>query len=110
MSAWDYIRELRIRGIFKNKQKKFLSHIAIYIHQLRVYKVAVFANPSRKNGKRYGVTDQVVIHTAANNPRNISFPLLKNEIAGSDVGNKIIIYDMLKNDLLVYEGEDTIIA
>ena len=109
-SAWDYVRELRIRGVFKNKQRKFLSHIAIYINKLHVYKVDVFANSDKKNGKRYGVTNQVVLHTPLNNPRKISFPVLKNELPGSDIGNKIIIYDLFKDDLLVYEGEEVMVT
>ena len=106
ISVWDYIRELRMKGVYKNKQRKFLSHIAIYVHDLEVYKVAVFANTARKNGKRYGVTDAVVLHTKANNKHNITFPTLKKEIDYTDKGNMIFIYDLLKDDVLAYTGED----
>ena len=115
VSTWDYIKELRAKGVYKNKQKKFLSHIAIYVHQLQVYKVIVFANPDRINKpcynknslrKRYCVTEQVVIHTSANNPCNISFPKLKKELDNSDIGYKMFIFDINKDNINVYEGEE----
>ena len=34
ISIWDYIKELRIKSVYKNKQLKFLSHIEIYVHDL----------------------------------------------------------------------------
>lgn len=109
VSIWNYMHELRIKGVYKNKQRKFLSHIAIYVHDLRVYKVIVFPNTARKNGHRYGVNG-IAIHTKSNNPRKITFPQLLKEVDNSDKGNMIFIYDCAKDDVNVYSGEDAMIC
>ena len=108
LSAWEYIKILKKHHVFTNKQVKFLSHLCIYTHELNVYKVIVFANPNRKNGHRYGVNDMVVIHDKINNPKNIPFPKLKNELKGSEVGNKIFMYYPRTEVLNCFEGEDSI--
>lgn len=105
-SVWDYLLELRQKKVYTNKQKKFLSHIAIYTNNLQVYKVIVFADPSKKNGKRYGVNQMITIHTPEHNDKNISFPLLKNELAGSEDGLKLFIHNFRMDDMNVYKGED----
>ena len=105
LSAWEYLTHLRQKHVYTNKQLRFLSHIIIYVNNLRVYKVAVFANPSRKNGKRYGVHDMVTVHTKDNNPQSIDFPQLKKELDGSDIDKKILMYDVVQNDIKVYDGE-----
>ena len=108
LSAWEYIKILKKHHVFTNKQVKFLSHLCIYTHELNVYKVIVFADPNKKNGKRYGVNEMITIHDKNNNPKNISFPKLKKELIGSEVGNKIFMYYPKTEVLNCYEGEDTI--
>ena len=69
-----------------------------------MYKVAVFANPNRKNGKKCGVNEMIKIHTPENN-KNISFPILTKEIDGSDNGRKIFIWYFRELDIKCYDGE-----
>ena len=40
--------------------------------------------------------------------KNISFPKLKNELIGSEVGNKIFMYCPRTEVMNCFEGEDTI--
>lgn len=108
VSIWDYIKELKKRYICHHKQIKYLSHVCIYTHELNVYKVIVFADPNKKNGKRYGVNELIAIHDKNNNPKNITFPKLKKELIGSEVGNKIFMYYPKTEVLNCYEGESTI--
>ena len=62
VSVWSYIKELNDKKIFTNKQRKFLSHISIYTHDLNVYKVIVNADMKKKNGKRVGVDYSMLIY------------------------------------------------
>ena len=91
-----------------NKEKRELISKGLIEQVINVYKVIVFANPNRKNGHRYGVNDMVVIHDKINNPKNIPFPKLKNELKGSEVGNKIFMYYPRTEVLNCFEGEDSI--
>ena len=96
---WDYLLKLRQNHVYRNNQIKFLSHIAIYTDNLKVYKVAVFANSNKKNGKRYGVNEMVKIVEV---PDHVE---LKNEIPGSEIGTKIFIYNFKKDEVLCFGGE-----
>ena len=104
-SIWEYILELRQKHVYRNNQIKFLSHLAIYTNNLEVYKVVVFADQNKKNGKRYGVNEMIKIHTPETN-KNITYPVLKKEIDGSEKGRKIFIYYFGSNSLNCYDGED----
>ena len=103
---WDYIRELKDKyKIFTNKQKKFLSHIAIYTKDLEVYKVIIWKDPRKKNGKRVGVVDDIKIYEKGKN-NEIIYPKLKKELEGSN-DYKIFIYDTKMDTVNCYEGEGT---
>ena len=105
-SIWDYLHYLKFKKrVWTNKQEKFLSHIAIYTNELNTYKIALFADPSKKNGKRYGVNNMITIYTHQYNPKNIIFPKLKKDLDGSEVGTKIFMYTFRTADLIVVEGE-----
>ena len=108
IGIWDYVKELKKCHVFTNKQIKFLSHICIYVHELNVYKVIVFADTNKKNGKRYGVNEMITIHDKNKNPKNISFPKLKNELIGSEVGNKIFMYCPRTEVMNCFEGESSV--
>ena len=126
-SIWVYIKELNDKKIFTNKQRKFLSHISIYTHNLNVYKVILNADMRKKNGKRVGVDYSMMIYEKGKDTllkykdglikeekifkvrgETISFPLLKSELKGSEKGSKIFIYNVKKDDMNVYEGESTL--
>lgn len=102
-SIWDYLLYLKQNKIFTNRQIKFLSHIAIYTNQLEVYKIIVYPDPNKKNGRKYGVNPDLKIITP--NESNIIFPKLKKELEGSEIGFKIFIYYPKTEKLLCYEGE-----
>ena len=123
-SIWSYIKELNDKKIFTNKQRKFLSHISIYTHDLNVYKVIVNADMKKKNGKRVGVDYSMLIYEKGKDTllkykdemikeekifkvrgETLTFPLLKKELEGSEKGSKIFIYDVKKDDMNVYDGE-----
>ena len=125
LGIWDYIRELKDKyKIFTNKQKKFLSHIAIYTKDLEVYKVIIWKDKRKKNGKRVGVVDDIKIYEKGKNKAHggtfgsgsfgssettgheIIYPKLKKELEGSD-GYKIFIYDTKMDTVNCYEGEET---
>ena len=122
--VWSYIKELKDKKIFTNKQRKFLSHISIYTHDLNVYKVIVNADMKKKNGKRVGVDYSMLIYEKGKDTlmkykdglikeekifkvrgETLTFPLLKKELEGSEKGNKIFIYDVKKDEMNVYDGE-----
>ena len=124
VSVWSYIRELNDKKIFTNKQRKFLSHISIYTHDLNVYKVIVNADMKKKNGKRVGVDYSMLIYEKGKDTllkykdglikeekifkvrgETLTFPLLKKELEGSEKGSKIFIYDVKKDEVNVYDGE-----
>ena len=127
VSVWSYIKELNDKKIFTNKQRKFLSHISIYTHDLNVYKVIVNADMKKKNGKRVGVDYSMLIYEKGKDTllkykdglikeekifkvrgETLTFPLLKKEVEGSEKGSKIFIYDVKKDDMNVYDGELTL--
>ena len=84
---WDYLFELRQKGIYKPKQRRVLTQIVIYTNELKVYKVAVFADERKKNKwNKYKVKELYKTYTPAENDKNISFPLLKHELIGSETG------------------------
>ena len=124
VSIWSYIKELNDKKIFTNKQRKFLSHISIYTHDLNVYKVIVNADMKKKNGKRVGVDYSMLIYEKGKDTllkykdglikeekifkvrgETLTFPLLKKELEGSEKGSKIFIYDVKKDEVNVYDGE-----
>ncbi len=124
VSVWSYIKELKDKKIFTKKQRKFLSHISIYTHDLNVYKVIVNADMKKKNGKRVGVDYSMLIYEKGKDTlmkykdglikeekifkvrgETLTFPLLKKELEGSEKGNKIFIYDVKKDEMNVYDGE-----
>ena len=124
VSVWSYIKELNDKKIFTNKQRKFLSHISIYTHDLNVYKVIVNADMKKKNGKRVGVDYSMLIYEKGKDTllkykdglikeekifkvrgETLTFPLLKKELEGSEKGSKIFIYDVKKDEVNVYDGE-----
>ena len=124
ISVWSYIKELNDKNIFTNKQRKFLSHISIYTHDLNVYKVIVNADMKKKNGKRVCVDYSMLIYEKGKDTllkykdglikeekifkvrgETLTFPLLKKELEGSEKGSKIFIYDVKKDDMNVYDGE-----
>lgn len=124
VSVWSYIKELNDKKIFTNKQRKFLSHISIYTHDLNVYKVIVNADMKKKNGRRVGVDYSMLIYEKGKDTllkykdgfikeekifkyrgETLTFPLLKKELDGSEIGSKIFIYDVKKDDMNVYDGE-----
>ena len=113
LGIWEYIKELKdTYKIFTNKQKKFLSHIAIYTKDLEVYKVIIWKDPRKKNGKRVGVVDDIKIyekgknkaHGAETTGHEIIYPKLKKELEGSE-GYKIFMYDTKMDTVNCYEGE-----
>ena len=127
ISVWSYIKELNDKNIFTNKQRKFLSHISIYTHDLNVYKVIVNADMKKKNGKRVGVDYSMLIYEKGKDTllkykdglikeekifkvrgEKLTFPLLKKEVEGSEKGSKIFIYDVKKDEVNVYDGELTL--
>lgn len=127
VSVWSYIKELNDKRVFTNKQRKFLSHISIYTHDLNVYKVILNADMKKKNGRRVGVDYSMLIYEKGKDTllkykdgmikeekifkvrgETLTFPLLKKELEGSEKGSKIFIYDVKKDDVNVYEGEITL--
>ena len=105
-SIWDYLHYLKFdKRVWLNKQEKFLSHIAIYTNELNVYKVILFADPNKLNGKRVGVNKMITIYTHDYNPKNIIYPKLKNELDGSEKGTKIFMYTFRTADLSCFDGE-----
>jgi hypothetical protein len=142
LSVWEYIRELKDKyKVFTNKQRKYLSHICIYTHELQVYKVVVWADPNKdprmsnrkaKYRKRIGDIPSIAVYarsaqaskeaydkrgnaeqkqrpTGSSLKRGegkvISFPKLKKELDGSDVGYKMFIYNIKQDTVKCYEGE-----
>ena len=104
---WEYLFELRQKGVYKPKQRRVLTQIAVYMNELKVYKVAIFADERKKNKwSKYNVKDLCKTYTPNNNDKNINFPLLKNELKGSEQGYKMFIYNFDKDDVNCYEGEN----
>jgi hypothetical protein len=115
LSVWEYIRELKDKyKVFTNKQRKYLSHICIYTHELQVYKVVVWADPNKdprmsnrkaKYRKRIGDIPSIAVYNKHGNAKNISLPKLKKELDGSDVGYKMFMYNIKMDTVKCYEGE-----
>jgi hypothetical protein len=104
---WDYLFELRQKGIYKPKQRRVLTQIVIYTNELKVYKVAVFADERKKNKwNKYKVKELYKTYTPEENDKNISFPLLKHELIGSETGNKMFIYNFDKDEIKCFAGEE----
>ena len=102
ISVWDYLKYLKQNRIFTNKQIKYLSHITIYVNQLKVYKIIVFKDWNKKNGQKYGITSDQIITP---NESDIMFPQLKKELEGSEKGYKMFMYYPKTEKLLCYDGE-----
>ena len=108
LNVWQYLFEIKSKGVFKNKQRRVLSHVAIYTEGLKVYKVVVFADTFKKHKwQKYGVSDEATIITPTNNPKNISFPTLTNSLKGSEIGRKLFIYSFSNDDIKCFDGEET---
>ena len=106
IGIWEYIKDLRDKyKVYTNKQKKFLSHINIYVHNLQVYKIAIWPDPNKKNGKRVGVDKSKIVVYDSRNDTNVGFVKLKKELDGSDVGYKMFIYNVKQDDVKCFEGE-----
>ena len=106
-SVWEYLHELRLKKVYKPKQRPVLIQIVIYVNELKVYKVAVFADERKKHKwNKYNVKNSCEIYTPEFNDKNINFPLLKNELKGSDEGYKMFIYNFFNDDITCFEGED----
>lgn len=104
---WEYLFELRQKGVYKPKQRRVLTQIAVYTNELKVYKVVVFADDRKKSKwSKYNVSDLCSTYTETNNSKNISFPLLKNELKGSEIGHKMFIYNFDKDEIKCFDGED----
>jgi hypothetical protein len=120
LSVWEYIRELKDKyKVFTNKQRKYLSHICIYTHELQVYKVVVWADPNKdprmsnrkaKYRKRIGDIPSIAVYDKHGNAEQkqgkvISLPKLKKELDGSEVGYKMFMYNIKMDTVKCYEGE-----
>lgn len=104
LGIWEFIRDLKNKHrIYSNKQRKFISHIVVYVDELRVYKVIVFGDTRKKNRHKRGV-DDVKIY----DKNNATFPMptLKKEIDGSENGKKIFMYYPQTDIINCYEGEN----
>ena len=67
----------------------------------------MFADERKKSKwNKYNVKNSCVIYTPEVNDKNINFPLLKNELKGSDEGRKMFIYNFFKDDITCFDGED----
>ena len=106
-SVWEYLHDLRLKRVYKPKQRPVLTQIVIYTNELKVYKVAVFADPYKKHKwRKFNVAELCKVYTPTDNDKNISFPILKNELKGSEVGRKMFIYNFFKDDITCFDGED----
>ena len=106
-SVWEYLHELRLKKVYKPKQRPVLIQIVIYVNELKVYKVAVFADERKKHKwNKYNVKNSCEIYTPESNDKNINFPLLKNELRGSEIGHKMFIYNFDKDEIKCFDGED----
>ena len=106
LNVWQYLFEIKFKGVFKHKQRRVLSHVAIYTDRLKVYKVVIFADTFKKHKwQKYGVTDEATVVTPTNNPKNISFPTLSKSLEGSEIGRKLFIYSFKDDDIKCFDGE-----
>jgi hypothetical protein len=108
LGIWEYLFELRQKRVYKPKQRRVLTQIAIYTNELKVYKVAVFADERKKNKwNKYGVNELCKTYTPdIMDGGGIRFPLLKNELKGSEIGYKMFIYNFDKDEIKCFEGEE----
>ena len=99
MDVYEYITELRRRGVFSIKQTMVIEGVNIYVNNGVVYKVIIHVDPRvLKKAKKLGLNNEYIIYEM--NDR------LKLEDKYSK-GRVIIIYDTRKNTADVYEGENS---
>lgn len=99
---YDFIKDLRLNGLFTSKQLRFIEHIGIYINDLTVYKIVVVANPcSLKRSSKYGLPQQFNIHENDFKHIKISEPF-----DNTSKGKYILMYKPYNNDINVCQGED----
>ena len=99
MDVYEFITELKKRGVFTVKQTMVIEGVNIYVKDCWVYRVVIHVDPSvLKKAKKLGLDREYIIHNM--NER------LKLEDKYSK-GKVIIIYNTRKNTADVYEGENT---
>ena len=99
MDVYEFITELKKRGIFTVKQTMVIEGVNIYVNDGVVYKVIIHVDPAvLKKAKKLGLNGEYVIHNMTEK--------LKLEDKFSK-GRVIIMYDTRKNKADVYEGENS---
>ena len=97
MDVYNYIRELKKRGVIKVKQGIVIENVMIYVSDETVYKIAIHINPDMiKKAKRLGLNNEWTI--VRMNDKIQMEDKYKN-------GKFLIIYDLSKDSADVYDGE-----
>ena len=99
MDVYEFISELRRRGVFTIKQTMVIETVNIYVNNGVVYKVIVHVDPSvLKKAKKLGLNNEYIIHNM-NEKLKLEDKYCKGKV--------IIIYNTRNNTADVYEGENT---
>ncbi len=98
MNVYDYIKELKRKGLFKVKYSIVVENIILYVNNSCVYRVIFQVNPDMlKKAKKLGLNSSYV-------KCDIQSEKIKLEDKYKN-GRIIIMYDITKDKADVYEGE-----
>ena len=98
MDVYEFIKDIKRRGLLKVKQSIVVESVFIYVRNSEVYKIALHVNPDMlKKAKKLGLNSEYVIYVMNNEKLKLDEKYCN--------GNFIIIYNMSKNECDVFAGE-----
>ena len=102
MDVYEFIKEIRRRGIYTVKRSMVVEGIYIYVNDGVVYKIVLHCDPAMlKKAHKLGMNGEYVIHNFDNEKIKLK---LEDKFAN---GRNIIMYDTRKNIADCYQGEDS---
>lgn len=106
MNIYDFIKDLKLRKIVKQKHMKYIDNIAIYIRDLKVYKVVIFANPLMwKKASKSGMKHMINIIYNGFNKDTLKLNLESDTNQDYNHGYWLLMYDPSTANCSIYEGE-----
>ena len=101
MDLHEYVKNIKLAGIFHQKQCTVIENLYIYFKDLRVYKVIVAVVPEMmKKAKRLGLYSQYTITCL----KHCEYPIIVKEFDVSK-GSYIAVYNPNTSECSIYDGE-----
>ena len=108
MNLHEYVKNIKLAGVFNQKQCTVIENIYIYFKDLRVYKVIVAVKPEMmKKAKRLGLYNQYTITPIGQTKscfKHCEYPIIVKEFDVAK-GSYIAVYNPNTSECTIYDGE-----